>query len=361
MLMHATGGLFASPRAVGAADVNRVSVAMQPRRAASSQPRQVIVSVAALNQRDRTKVRCTTVLAKSRLSQTWRISDVDSESHCRIVPPESDTTDGYIELMTADGHLTMVELDWPLGEETLTRALNQAGNHVSLATQTDTNPRKSWVAALLGRSSQKPVLHSDAAAPDRARVSSFLDRFGFRKEKTPFNVLFVGPPASGKTTAIMSASTVPARTTEASATDDVATMKARTTISIDYGQCDIGHFAVRMFGTPGQLRFAHMIETTRRSADAAVLLIDMSSPDPLGDIVPYLDYLDGFGEAGGRPLLVGLTHVDRGQATRHFHAALSALLGKRAPVVPLDPRDRASVNRALTALSGLSAQAVAAV
>lgn len=360
MHTQASGGFVALNRAAGLSHtLKRAPVEVREIRPAPARSKQVVVSVSALAQRDRTKLRCATVLAQSRLLHAWRISDVDDESHCRIVPPRENSSDGYIELVNAAGNRTVVELDWPLTEESVTRALNQAGSHVVVADSQAINPRKSWVASLLGRASQQPRRAVEQAAPDRGRVSGFLERFGLRKEKAPFNVLFVGPPASGKTTAILTASTIPARTTEASATDDVATMKARTTISIDYGECPLGDLNMRMFGTPGQLRFAHMIENTRKSADAAILLMDMSSPDPLGDIVQYLDYLEGFGDSRGRPLIVGLTHIDEGRVPKNFHAALTALLGKRAPVVPLDPRNRGSVLRALTALSGLSTRAVA--
>lgn len=314
---------------------------------------QFVVSVVALPQRDRTKLRCATVLGRSGLSHTWRISDIDEGSHCRIMPPAEGSREGVIEVTATDGHHILVELDWPLTGETVVRALNQAGSHVRADVPTNANPRRSWVSGLLDRTRERPAGDGRNGGSDRTGVLAILKRFGLRREKVPLNVLFVGPPASGKTTAIMVTSDMPARTTEASPTDDVATLKARTTISMDYGECAVGGYQVRMFGTPGQLRFAHMIANTRRSADAAILLLDVSSPDPLGDLLQYRDHVREFDTCGGRPLLVGLTHTDRKPVDEHFRDAVTAAIGRRVPVMKLDPRRKADVVQALSALAGM--------
>lgn len=310
----------------------------------------LVISVSALTERERANLRCTTLLAKSKLSAAWRISDIDSESHCRFVVPENGCREGHIEFSSpADRSTVLVEVDWPLTEASLVRALNMTSDRLG-GSDTAINPRTSWINSLRRRATPKPRPATDHREGVRS-IGSYLRRFGLIASTPTINILFAGPPGSGKTTAITTASTIPSRTTEAAATDDVGTLKSRTTISIDYGECELGGYRLRMFGTPGQLRFAYMINQTLASCDAVILLADLSSPNPLEDVQRYAALIATHIEQG-RPVMVGLTHVDTGQLPKHFHRDLCEALGRRVPTVPLDPRNPASMRRALQVLTG---------
>lgn len=309
-----------------------------------------VISVAQLTERERNTLRCTTLLRKDRLTAHWRISDLDEESHCRFVAPAPGSQDGHIECRDAASNaISMVEADWPLNEASIVRALNTASERLR-TTAVTVNPRASWISRLQRLSPIK----SRESSPTRTgtgAIEGFLKRFGLVSSKPSMNILFAGPPGSGKTTAISITSTIPARTTEASATDDVGTLKARTTISIDYGECEFGGYRLRLFGTPGQLRFAYMVEQTLANCDAVILLADLSSPTPLDDVQRFARLVSRH-IRDGKPVVVGLTHVDRAPLPRHFHRHLAEALGRRVPAVPLDPRNPASTRRVLRILTG---------
>ncbi|MCF6319368.1 MAG: hypothetical protein L3J83_08840, partial [Proteobacteria bacterium] len=76
-----------------------------------------------------------------------------------------------------------------------------------------------------------------------------------------YKVVLLGSPGSGKTTAIESASDGKALNSDVSATDSVASDKAKTTVGIDYAEVEVPndnggiHGKVALFGTPGQIKF----------------------------------------------------------------------------------------------------------
>lgn len=326
-----------------------------------SEVESVVLSVAALGQRDRACVRAATLLDRSRLRNRWRVTELDTRANCRFIPParHASGSEGSIELLDPSGDgILLVELDWPLTEMRVIQALNQISeNYLSvLVGGEQASSRKSWLSAILGgafapRVAERRRNPAGIKTDQRAAISSHLVRFGVKPQVPRLNVVLVGSPGSGKTTAIHSVSSSAAQSTEVAATDGVGMIKAKTTIALDYGECEAGLHSLRLFGTPGQLRFAHMVEQTLRSCDGALMLVDMTSPDPVEDARRYSSLLAEFGH-GGRPLLAGLTHLDKGSMPRGFHEQLAQALAFQPPTVPLDPRDHASVLRALTVLAG---------
>lgn len=319
------------------------------------------VCVAELDEREQANVLCITVLGRSRLDRQWRTSQFKEECQCLIRRPTKDgSKDASLEVGMDGGKRRVVfELDWPLREKQLIEALNLAGGHIS-RTHATTSKTRNWLTGLLGGLSRaRPSLASprpEATGPAsdlRGVINRYLDRFGLTSQRgLARNILLVGSPGSGKTTAITSVSTRNLRTTEVPACDSLGNVKGTTTISIDYGECETGPITLRLFGTPGQLRFAHMIDQTLRSCDAALALVDLTSPDPIADLQRYGELIADFGVRGGRPLLIGMTHMDVGRMPRNFRQQLTTLLrGQSTPTLPLDPRNPDSVRRALSLLA----------
>jgi signal recognition particle receptor subunit beta len=159
---------------------------------------------------------------------------------------------------------------------------------------------------------------------------------------TQHKIVFSGPPGAGKTTAIAMLSDTPPVVTDVRNTD-AGLSKELTTVGLDFGQADLGNGqCVRLFGTPGQLRFDFMWRIIATDALGLVILIDNTRPDPLDDFATYLDaYADllptincavGIGRTGE----CALPTVDQ-------FSSLLAERGLAFPVLPVDVRRREDV------------------
>lgn len=124
-------------------------------------------------------------------------------------------------------------------------------------------------------------------------------------------IVFLGSPGSGKTTAIKSISGGKSLSSEVSATDSVAKDKTATTVGIDYAKISLaGNKQVALFGTPGQVKFNYVWDIVGRNANAFVILLDMSRPDPLAYLKFYTNFLCN--EIGNTSTLhCAFTHCDK--------------------------------------------------
>ena len=164
-----------------------------------------------------------------------------------------------------------------------------------------------------------------------------------------YKILFTGTMGAGKTTAIAAISDIEPVTTDVQ-NNDPSLDKARTTVGLDYGEVVLGPGErLRLYGTPGQARFAFMWGILSRGALGLVILIDNSRPDPLADLRIYLD---GFADCIGRaPCVVGV-----GRLPGHPHpglddyAATLAQAGYSFPVVEVDVREAEQVRLLLDLL-----------
>jgi uncharacterized protein len=155
-------------------------------------------------------------------------------------------------------------------------------------------------------------------------------------------ILFTGSMGAGKTTAINAISEIPTVNTDVS-NSDVSVDKPFTTVGLDFGELTLANGdKLRLFGTPGQVRFAFMWEILARGAIGVVVLIDNRSKDPAADLAMYLTHFRetilntacviGVGRTDTHPL----PSIDTLAATAHS-------LGVLCPIFPVDVRDRAQV------------------
>lgn len=91
-----------------------------------------------------------------------------------------------------------------------------------------------------------------------------------------FKLLVTGPFAAGKTSLIQAVSHTPVVETDVDTTGTEATVKARTTVAMDFGTYAIDDGGVRLllFGTPGQRRFWFMTDILKGDVDAVIYVID---------------------------------------------------------------------------------------
>lgn len=158
-----------------------------------------------------------------------------------------------------------------------------------------------------------------------------------------YKLVFTGTTGAGKTTAIAAISEAPPVRTDVENTD-ASVDKASTTVGLDFGQLSLENGdRLRLFGTPGQVRFDFMWKILVKDAFGIVILIDNSRPDPIADLELYVKGFES--ELLTTPCVVGV-----GRTENYGHPSLddfSSFLESKnliLPVVPVDVREAADVS-----------------
>lgn len=157
-----------------------------------------------------------------------------------------------------------------------------------------------------------------------------------------YKILFTGTVGAGKTTAIGSVSDVPPVMTDVR-NSDTSIAKERTTVGLDFGELTLDNGdRVRMFGTPGQERFAFLWKILVRNALGLVVLIDNSRPDPLADLALYMT---GFSEALRTiPCAIGVGRMETHPVpSLDDYAQAIAGTGRVFPILSVDVRNSSDV------------------
>lgn len=156
-------------------------------------------------------------------------------------------------------------------------------------------------------------------------------------------IVFAGPMGAGKTTAIRALSDQPPVSTEVTNTDRARSAKATTTVALDFGQLILRDgTAVRLYGTPGQVRFSFMWEILCKGSLGVILLLDGRSATAMTDLEVYMDALRNLGPDQPFVIGVGRLPVDSAQELDRLASALTAR-GIVAPVFGVDVRNREDV------------------
>lgn len=147
---------------------------------------------------------------------------------------------------------------------------------------------------------------SPGVAPARTRGFSYQPR----KLSRDYKILFVGPVGAGKTTAVSALSDTGCISTDQAASDMTKTLKANTTVAMDYGIMNLGEGErVHLFGAPGQERFDFMWEILQKGALGLVILIDHSRRAPLDDLAFYLGRFSAL--LKNTKMVVGINFMER--------------------------------------------------
>lgn len=165
-------------------------------------------------------------------------------------------------------------------------------------------------------------------------------------------VLFTGPMGAGKTAAIQSLSDIDPVRTEAANTDRVTADKPTTTVALDYGEITIGpDEKVRLYGIPGQTRFEFMWKVLMKRAVGMILLVNNDNPDPIGQMLYFIDYFHELYQRGGAVVAISRSDVGVGPSREDYYAALAAARpGLSIPIFSVDARSPEQMKIALFSL-----------
>ncbi|MDQ1547407.1 MAG: uncharacterized protein QOH69_2311 [Actinomycetota bacterium] len=157
---------------------------------------------------------------------------------------------------------------------------------------------------------------------------------------------------AGKTTAIRSLSEIEVVSTEANNSERHIVDKATTTVALDYGEILIdGEEKVRLYGIPGQKRFDFMWAILKKRAKGMILLVNSDAPDPIGQMLEFIDDFRELYDRGG--VVVGVSRADviAGPTLGDFSEALERTNPDLViPVFTVDPRDRDQMEDVLLVL-----------
>ncbi len=163
-------------------------------------------------------------------------------------------------------------------------------------------------------------------------------------------VVVTGPFAAGKTTFISTLSEVPLFSTEKPVTDASRSVKAMTTVSMDFGKITFdfeeGEVVLYLFGTPGQERFDFMWDVLARGMLGFVVLVDVTREKTYPEAKKIVKY---FRELSDVPYVVGANRATGNEkAVERLRKKLA--LDEDVPVIPCEVVSRQSAKEVLLAL-----------
>jgi signal recognition particle receptor subunit beta len=155
-------------------------------------------------------------------------------------------------------------------------------------------------------------------------------------------IIFTGSVGAGKTTAIQSISEIPPVCTDV-LSSDLTIGKDMTTVGLDYGEISLGEMErLRLYGTPGQERFAFMWKILAQGALGVVILVDHTRPDPLLDLALYLDHFKTLIRETACVVVISKMDESHSPLLEDF-AEFMRQKQMICPVIPADVRDRGQV------------------
>ena len=164
-------------------------------------------------------------------------------------------------------------------------------------------------------------------------------------------IVVTGGVGAGKTSLIRTISEIEVVDTDRRATDEIAQLKEKTTVALDFGRIAIApNQSLHLYGTPGQARFDFMWEILIAKAHAYMLLVDAHRPEHLRYGRRILNFMN---ERVRIPYVIGLTHTDYPDAWEMEDVAIAlGLIDKlgRPPIVSVNATEQTSVREALMAL-----------
>jgi signal recognition particle receptor subunit beta len=167
--------------------------------------------------------------------------------------------------------------------------------------------------------------------------------------KRVFKILITGNFGSGKTTFVKTASEIePLLTEKKISTPHNKKDKETTTVAMDMGKIKIDeNTEIHMFATPGQKRFDFMLDILSKGIIGAIILVDATDKTSAEDALNLYNWIK---ERYDIPIVFGITKTDI--TGEEKFSELKNLLPEEEDIriLPIDPRDRESVKKAILEL-----------
>ncbi|BAY33501.1 hypothetical protein NIES2107_53990 [Nostoc carneum NIES-2107] len=161
-------------------------------------------------------------------------------------------------------------------------------------------------------------------------------------------IAIAGSVGAGKTSFIRTISEIEAVDTDKNSTDELALLKSKTTVALDFGLLTIvPNQVVHLYGTPGQPRFDFMWDILIRQVQACILLVDAHRPENFHYGTQILNFVN---QRVQIPILIGLTHTDCPRTVEPEKIAIALglqNLNHQPPLIAVNPNQKASITEAL--------------
>ena len=324
--------------------------------------KKIVLSTSGIDSNCASRINTYCRLLNSKLKDYWETSQLDHDYQVIIRNYTGDTSainhenqptiylvNREVNVNQLNGHFNWY-LNYPIYSDDLVTVLNDISTKVKIR---KTRIRKKGhisekVSNLLMGLPQKRV---KADKPNKEKkqgkfLKNLIAKIAPNKQNS-YKVVFLGPPGSGKTTAIENVSNFSAFTTEVSPTDSVGSLKAKTTIGIDYGEFKHKHLTLCLYGTPGQQRYDYMRRLSIKNANVYVVLLDMTSEDPMADL-SYLNNLVNLSANDGVLRVIALTHLDLSMTNPEIiKKRISEKSAHNVVMTQIDPRKKNDVEKML--------------
>ena len=232
---------------------------------------------------------------------------------------------------------------WRLKKPSDTTALIELLKDVTVSLEEKTGsvptPPDRPATAQRAESQNPPSGNSDSSLWERIAVLAERQQAANADSKE-IKLIFGGSIGAGKTTALRTISDISPIHMEARVSDIVRRMKSETTVAMDYGEFTLPNGKkLRLYGTPGQVRYEFMSEILCRGGLGLVLLINNASDSPMHELTHYLRVYGDFVKKTGAVL--GITHMDQKAApTLHDYETYLTRERWKVPVFSVDVRKR---------------------
>jgi signal recognition particle receptor subunit beta len=164
-------------------------------------------------------------------------------------------------------------------------------------------------------------------------------------------LIVTGAPEVGKSTFIHSISELEAVNPNHQTSNDIAVLEKGKTATFDFGRLKVSpDIVMHLYGPPGQAGFDFMWDLLTHRAHACIMLLAAHRPREFSYSRRLLTFLR---QRVNVPVIIGLTHMDHPHAwsVENITLALGYIDKKcHPPIIPVNPKDRASVIQVLTVL-----------